>query len=138
MRTFIVDTHALAWFVSRDPRLSDKARTILRDPNVRLIIPAIVLAEIKYLAHKGRLTQTLDEVLRVIGSDPRCTIYPIDLSVVSKAPFGLNHPRRFDRGHGAGTARGRNGHIDTRRGHRLLRPRPYSLVTSYNFNSSSA
>jgi PIN domain nuclease of toxin-antitoxin system len=90
MRTFIVDTHALAWFVSRDPRLSDKARTILRDPNVRLIIPAIVLAEIKYLAHKGRLTQTLDEVLRVIGSDPRCTIYPIDLSVVSKAPFGLN------------------------------------------------
>jgi PIN domain nuclease of toxin-antitoxin system len=41
MRTFIVDTHALAWFVSRDPRLSDKARTILRDPNVRLIIPAI-------------------------------------------------------------------------------------------------
>jgi PIN domain nuclease of toxin-antitoxin system len=90
MRTFIVDTHALAWFVSRAPRLSDKARTILRDPNVRLIIPAIVLAEIKYLAHKGRLTQTLDEVLRVIGSDPRCTIYPIDLSVVSKAPFGLN------------------------------------------------
>jgi len=90
MRTFIVDTHALAWFVSRDPRLSDKTRTILRDPNVRLIIPAIVLAEIKYLAHKGRLTQTLDEVLRVIGSDPRCTIYPIDLSVVSKAPFGLN------------------------------------------------
>ena len=90
MRTFIVDTHALAWFVSRDLRLSAKARTVLRDPNVRLIIPAIVLAEIKYLAHKGRLTQTLDEVLRVINSDPRCTIYPIDLSVVNKAPLGLD------------------------------------------------
>ena len=90
MKTFIVDTHTLAWFVSRDPRLSDGARTILRDSSVRLIIPAIVLAEIKYLAHKGRLTQTLDEVLRVINSDPRCTIYPIVLSVVSKAPFGLD------------------------------------------------
>ena len=90
MRTFIADTHALAWFVSRDRRLGAKARTVLRDPNVRLIIPAIVLAEIKYLAHKGRLTQTLDEVLRVINSDPRCTIYPIDLSVVSKAPLGLD------------------------------------------------
>lgn|GEM_PF-5244611 len=43
-----------------------------------------------YLAHKGRLTQTLDDVLRVIGSDPRCTIYPIDLSVISKAPLGLD------------------------------------------------
>jgi PIN domain nuclease of toxin-antitoxin system len=90
MRTFIADTHALAWFVSRDRRLGAKARTVLRDPNVRLIIPAIVLAEIKYLAHKGRLTQTLDEVLRVINSDPRCTIYPIDLSVVNKAPLGLD------------------------------------------------
>ena len=90
MRTFIVDTHALAWFVSRDLRLSAKARTVLRDPNVRLIIPAIVLAEIKYLAHKGRLAQSLDEVLRVINSDPRCTIYPVDLSVVSKAPLGLD------------------------------------------------
>jgi len=90
MRTFVVDTHALAWFVGRDPRLSAKVRTILRDPNVRLIIPAIVLAEIKYLAHKGRLAQTLDDVLRVIGSDPRCTIYPVDLSVISKAPLGLD------------------------------------------------
>ena len=90
MRTFIVDTHALAWFVSRDRRLGAKARTVLRDPNVRLIIPAIVLAETKYLAHKGRLTQSLDEVLRVINSDPRCTIYPVDLSVVSKAPLGLD------------------------------------------------
>jgi len=90
MRTFIVDTHALAWFVSRDRRLGAKARTILRDPNVRLIVPAIVLAEIKYLAHRGRLTKSSDEVLRVIGSDPRCTIYPIDLSVVSKAPLGLD------------------------------------------------
>jgi PIN domain nuclease of toxin-antitoxin system len=90
MRTFVVDTHALAWFVSRDRRLGARARTVLRDPNVRLIIPAIILAEIKYLAHKGRLTQTLDEVLRVIGSDLRCTIYPVDLSVISKAPLGLD------------------------------------------------
>ena len=50
----------------------------------------IVLAEIKYLSHKGRLEQTLDEVLQVISRDPRCTIYPIDLSVVNKAPLGLD------------------------------------------------
>ena len=90
MKTFIVDTHTLVWFVSRDPRLSDKARTILRDPNVRLIIPVIVLAEIKYLAHKDRLARTLDEVLQVINRDPRCTIYPIDPNVVNKAPLGLD------------------------------------------------
>lgn len=90
MRTYVVDTHALVWFIGRDERLSDRVRAILRNPDVSLVIPVIVLAEIKYLSHKGRFAQTLDEVLRVINSDPRCTIYPVDLSVVNKAPLGLD------------------------------------------------
>jgi len=90
MRTFVVDTHALAWYLDDDPRLGSQAEAVLDNDDVRLIIPVIVLAEIKYLAHRGRLPQTLDEVLRVINSDPRCTIYPIDLSVVGKAPLGLD------------------------------------------------
>jgi PIN domain nuclease of toxin-antitoxin system len=90
VKTYVVDTHALAWFISRDRRLSRRARVILRDPAVRVIVPAIVLAEIKYLAHRGRLAQTLDDVLRIVNSDPRCTIYPVDLSVVNVAPLGLD------------------------------------------------
>ncbi|MBI3798863.1 MAG: PIN domain-containing protein [Deltaproteobacteria bacterium] len=90
MKTFVVDTHTLVWFLSRSPRLSRSAHTILRDPTVRLIIPAIVLAEIKYLSNRGRFAQTLDDVLRVIGTDPRCLVYPIDLGVVQQAPAALD------------------------------------------------
>lgn len=90
MRTYVVDTHALIWFIGKDQRLSDRARAILRNPDVRLIIPVIVLAEVKYLGHKGRFDQTLDEVLQAISLDSRCTIYPVDLSVVNKAPLELN------------------------------------------------
>lgn len=90
MRTFVVDTHALVWFLGRDPRLSEKAHTVLHDPTVRLIIPAIVLAEIKYLGGKGRFAQTLDDVLHVINTDPRCLVYPIDLDVVRQAPPTLD------------------------------------------------
>jgi PIN domain nuclease of toxin-antitoxin system len=90
MKTYVVDTHALAWYLDNDPRLGSQAEAILDNADIRLIIPSIILAEIKYLAHKGRLTQTLEEVLRVINSDPRCIIYPIDLSVVNKAPLGLD------------------------------------------------
>ena len=90
MKTYVVDTHALAWYLDNDPRLGSQAEAILDNADIRLIIPSIILAEIKYLAHKGRRTQTLDEVLRVINSDPRCIIYPIDLSVVNKAPLGLD------------------------------------------------
>jgi PIN domain nuclease of toxin-antitoxin system len=90
VKTFVVDTHVLVWFLSSSPRLSATALTILRDPTVRLIIPAIVLAEIKYLSGRGRFAQTLDDVLRVISTDPRCLLYPIDLSVVQKAPASLD------------------------------------------------
>ena len=90
MKTYIVDTHALAWYLDDDPRLGAQAEAVLDDPHVRIIVPAIVLAEIKYLAHKGRLAQTLDDVLRVINSDPRCIIYPVDLSVILAAPVDLD------------------------------------------------
>ena len=90
MRTFVVDTHALVWFLSRDRRLSHAARAVLRDPDVRLIIPIIVLVEIKYLSHKGRFAQTLDDVLRVINADPRCLVHPVNLAIVHQAPLGLN------------------------------------------------
>lgn len=90
MTTFVVDTHVLVWFISGDKRLSDTVRTILRDPDAQLIIPAIVLAEVKYLAGKGRFAQTLDQVLFVINTDPRCFIYPIDLSVVQHMPADLD------------------------------------------------
>lgn len=90
MRTFVVDTHALVWFLARDSRLSEKARTVLQDPTARLIIPAIVLSEIKYLSSKGRFAQTLDDVLRVIATDSRCLVSPIDLGVVRQAPATLD------------------------------------------------
>ncbi|MGH7962611.1 MAG: type II toxin-antitoxin system VapC family toxin [Candidatus Binatia bacterium] len=90
MSTFVVDTHALVWFLSRDSRLSGPARSILQDPTVRLIIPAIVLAEIKYLSSKGRFLQTLDDMLRVISTDQRCLVYPIDLGVIRQAPAALD------------------------------------------------
>jgi len=90
MRTYVIDTHALVWFIGRDQRLSNTVRAILRDPNVSIIISVIVLVEIKYLSHKGRFAQTLDEVLEVIDRDSRCTIYPVDINVINKAPLDLN------------------------------------------------
>jgi PIN domain nuclease of toxin-antitoxin system len=87
--TYVVDTHALVWFLSQDPRLSETAYAILRDPTARLIIPVIVLAEIKYLGYKSRFAQTLDNVMRIIEADSRCVIYPVDLDVVRRAPADM-------------------------------------------------
>lgn len=90
MKTYVVDTHALIWYLDDDPRLGAGAEAALDDANVRIIIPVIVMAEIKYSSYRGRFDRTMEEALQVISHDPRCTIYPIDLSVVNKAPLNLN------------------------------------------------
>ncbi|MBI3942347.1 MAG: hypothetical protein HY326_04985 [Chloroflexi bacterium] len=40
MTTYVVDTYALVWFLDGDPRLGEKAREILRDESLPLVIPS--------------------------------------------------------------------------------------------------
>lgn len=86
---YVVDTHALIWFLEGGRRLGEKARRILRDQSQRLIIPTIVLAEAKDLAGRGKTTLPFKEILEATA-DPRCTVYPLDLSVVRAMPGGLD------------------------------------------------
>lgn len=90
MTVYVLDTHALVWYLTNDRRLGLQTEVVLNDPGVTLIIPAIVLAEIKDLARKGRFAQKLEDVLAVIESDPRCLVHPIDLEVVRAAPMQLD------------------------------------------------
>jgi len=86
---YVVDTHALIWFLEGNKRLGAEARQILRDENQHLLIPSIVLAEAKDLAAKGKTRLTFEEVLEAM-SDPRCLIYPLDIAVVRAMPHRLD------------------------------------------------
>lgn len=90
MTVYVLDTHALVWYLTNDRRLGLQAEAVLNDPGARLIIPTIVLAEIKDLARKGRFTQTLADVLAVIEFDQRCLVYPVNLEVIRAAPMQLD------------------------------------------------
>ena len=55
---FVCDTHPLAWFLTRNPQLSEAARTVLRRAQggeVVIYVPTIVLAEFLFLTNKGKL-----------------------------------------------------------------------------------
>jgi len=55
MVTYVVDTHALAWFISEDKRLSCKAKEILtqaENGEVKVLIPTLVMAELTHIAEK--------------------------------------------------------------------------------------
>ena len=90
MKTYVLDTHALVWRLTNDRRLGAQAAAVLEDPDAILIIPVIVLAEIKNLAHKRRLAATIERVLTVIEADGRCVIRTIDLEIIRAMPMELD------------------------------------------------
>lgn len=82
----IVDTHTMVWFLEGQDKVGPHALQVLRDQKARLVIPSIVLGEIKYLASRRRISLTLDAVIEMIEDDPRCAIYPLDSHVVQIMP----------------------------------------------------
>jgi PIN domain nuclease of toxin-antitoxin system len=88
--TYIVDTHALVWFLEGDSRLSKAARNALSDINAQLVIPTIVLAETTFLYAKHRVTIDLAQVLTYITSAENCVIYPLDEIVVDHISTSLD------------------------------------------------
>ncbi|BBD68137.1 PilT protein domain protein [Nostoc commune NIES-4072] len=51
---YVIDTHALIWFLEGNPRLGANAKTILSNPDSQLVIPATTLAEAVWIVQRGR------------------------------------------------------------------------------------
>lgn len=86
---YIVDTHALVWFLEANKRLGKRAKSVLLKPDAELVIPAIVLAESKFLFAKKRIGIDLDIIYNHVIAARNCTIYPLDEAVVAKMPTTL-------------------------------------------------
>jgi PIN domain nuclease of toxin-antitoxin system len=52
---FLIDTHALVWWLNDSPRLSPSAKAAMRDPGNDLLVSAIVAYEIAYKEKSGRM-----------------------------------------------------------------------------------
>lgn len=87
---YIVDTHALVWYIIDDPRLGNGARQILDNPSAQLVIPTIVLAEAKHISERKRIPLSFDEIMHTIAADARITIFPLDVFVVARMPDNLD------------------------------------------------
>ena len=88
--TYVVDTHALVWFLEGSSRLSTAAQNALIDTTAQVVIPTIVLAEITFLYARHRITIDLPHVLAHMASAANCLVYPLDGAVVERLPTTLN------------------------------------------------
>lgn len=66
MKCAILDTHALVWFLKKDPQLSAKALKWILNEEVLKVIPLIVLCEIHYLHQQGRFSLPVQEAVNRI------------------------------------------------------------------------
>ena len=86
----VTDTHPWVWFLTKNPRLSVKAKDALTDASNLIIIPSIVLMEIKYLYLHKRITLSFEVTLQKIESCDNILVYPLDISIASVAPTSLD------------------------------------------------
>jgi PIN domain nuclease of toxin-antitoxin system len=88
--TYITDTHPLVWLIEGNARLSSAALSVLSDAGIQVIVPTLVLAEISFLYHRGRIPVDLDTTLAHIRGAGNCVLHPLDEQVASLLPAGLD------------------------------------------------
>lgn len=84
---FITDTHSLVWYFTEDARLSKKAikafEGTIKEGTV--VVPAVVLAEIMYIAKRGKIALAFEETLKKIEEYENFDIAPLDINILKTA-----------------------------------------------------
>ncbi len=82
---YILDTHALIWFLEGNPRLGANAKALLSEPTSELILPAIALAESVWIVSRGKTSiPSVEALLHVVSLDARVIIHPLDQAVIEQ------------------------------------------------------
>lgn len=97
---YVLDTHALVWYLEGNPRLGRQARMAMETVDSEMILPLIALAEVVYLIEKGRIgITTVSDLLADVTNDSRIEIYPLTLEIFERSltPEGIPIPELHDR-----------------------------------------
>lgn len=96
--SYVLDTHALVWYIEGNAKLGGQAKAVMDDQQSRLILPAIVLAEAIDVVEKGRTTIVdVNVLLKRVRRDPRIEIYPLTLEVLQQSLSAGSVPEMHDR-----------------------------------------
>ncbi|MEK7794597.1 MAG: PIN domain-containing protein [Candidatus Hydrogenedentota bacterium] len=87
--TYVTDTHSLIWFLENNRRLSERAEAVFRDDASSVIVPTIVLAEIRFLRAKKRIRITHIDVMEHVAASSKTSIHPLDEKVIDLLPETL-------------------------------------------------
>jgi PIN domain nuclease of toxin-antitoxin system len=97
---YVVDTHALIWFLESNPRLGADAQRMMRDPSSELFLPVIALAEACWIIERGRTSiPSAADLLQDVDADQRVTVVPLDRDILdlslTLSSIGEMHDRQI-------------------------------------------
>jgi PIN domain nuclease of toxin-antitoxin system len=84
---YVADTHSLVWYFTGDSRLSKKALEAfeLTIDEGLIIVPSVVLAEIMFIASKGKVSISFLETVKKIEEYDNFDIAPLDTDILKLA-----------------------------------------------------
>ncbi len=95
---YVLDTHALLWFLANDPRLGAKAKAAFMETNARWVVSTIVLAEACWVIALGRTNIPSPQAfLDAIEADPRVIHAYLTPDIVRQAVQLQDIPEMHDR-----------------------------------------
>ncbi|MEW5993801.1 MAG: PIN domain-containing protein [Candidatus Zixiibacteriota bacterium] len=84
---YVTDTHALVWYMTDDPGLSDRAKRAFRRADNRddyIVVPCIVFFELIILEEKGKLPPRLNDILSAIVTARNYRVQPLCIPVIQQ------------------------------------------------------
>jgi PIN domain nuclease of toxin-antitoxin system len=80
---YVLDAHALIWYLEGNSRLGAGARSVLANPQSELFLPIIALAEACWIVEHGRSRiPSVDDLLTHVDADPRMVLVPLDRAIL--------------------------------------------------------
>ncbi len=80
---YVVDAHALIWFLEANSRLGAAAKAAMSDPASTLHLPIIALAEACWVVEKNRCSiPSVNDLLHDVDADRRIALVSLDRQVL--------------------------------------------------------
>jgi PIN domain nuclease of toxin-antitoxin system len=80
---YVVDAHALIWFLEANSRLGAAAKAVMEDPGSILHLPVIALAEACWVVEKKRCAiPSIADLIIDIDTDKRFMLVPMDRRIL--------------------------------------------------------